>query len=173
MSRVVPQDAPPSDLAAHAVELLEHNAYLTLGTAGADGLPWTTPVYFAADGLRDYYWCSNPDSLHSRHVDERPDISLVVFDSTVRPYHGRALYARAAAEMLDGDELEVALSVYPGPPQRGGREFRSEELSGASPLRLYRARAAEVWVLCPRAPRMPCPLHGRSDDHRARVVPPA
>ena len=46
------------DLGAHALALLEANKYLTLGTADPDGRPWTTPVYFASAGLRQYYWVS-------------------------------------------------------------------------------------------------------------------
>jgi nitroimidazol reductase NimA-like FMN-containing flavoprotein (pyridoxamine 5'-phosphate oxidase superfamily) len=77
-------------LVEHARSLLEGNAYLTLGTVGADGRPWTTPVYFAADGLVDFYWMSSTESRHSLHLADNAAVSLVVFDSTVAPYHGRA-----------------------------------------------------------------------------------
>jgi hypothetical protein len=36
---------------------------------------------------------------------------------------------------------------------------------------VWRAVATSVWVLCPRKRGRPCDLHGRSDDHRAAVVP--
>jgi Pyridoxamine 5'-phosphate oxidase len=81
------------DLMGHAQALLDANLYLTLGTTGTDGRPWTSPVCFAAAGVREYYWVSATDAQHSRNLAERPDISLVVFDSTVAPYHGRAVYA--------------------------------------------------------------------------------
>ncbi|MFC7494204.1 MULTISPECIES: pyridoxamine 5'-phosphate oxidase family protein [unclassified Nocardioides] len=155
----------------HAAELLAQNAYLTLGTVGPDGRPWASPVYFAADGVSDFYWSSTPVSRHSENLAAHPAVSLVVFDSTVPPYHGRALYADATAEVLAGDDLERGLAVYPGSPERGGTGLTADELSGSSPWRLYRARATEVSVLCPREPRQPCPLHGRNDDHRARVWP--
>jgi hypothetical protein len=81
------------DIAAHARALLDANGFLTLGTVDPDGRPWTSPVYFAADGLREFYWSSRTDAVHSRNLTERPDVSIVVFDSSVRPYHGRTLYA--------------------------------------------------------------------------------
>lgn len=81
------------ELAAQARALIEANRYLTLSTVGPDGRPWTTPVYFTAAGLREFYWASAADAVHSRHLAERPQVSWVVFDSTVAPYHGRALYA--------------------------------------------------------------------------------
>lgn len=158
-----------ADLLEHAAELLAGNAYLTLGTVGADGKPWTSPVYFAPEGLSDFYWCSTPDSRHSHNVAQRPTVSLVVFDSTVPPYHGRALYAEADAEMVADADLERGLTVYPGSPERGGVGMTAADLTGSSPWRLYRARASTVWVLCPRDPRQPCALHGRAYDHRAEV----
>lgn len=164
-------EALDTPLPDHARSLLERNAYLTLGTVGDDGRPWTSPVYFAADGLADFYWMSSLTSRHSLNVDAHPDVSLVVFDSTVPPYHGRALYAVAVASVVDEAGLERGLSVYPGPPARGGSTVAVEDVTGSSPWRLYRARATDVWVLCPREPRQACPLHGRADDHRARVHP--
>jgi len=40
------------DLAAHARALLDANGFPTLGTVDPDGRPWTSPVYFAAAGVR-------------------------------------------------------------------------------------------------------------------------
>jgi len=159
------------DLVAHAHDLLEQNRYVTLGTVGEDGRPWTSPVYFAAEGLADFWWVSSEGSRHSVNLGLRPDVSLVVFDSTVPAYHGRALYAVGRASVVEVDEISHGLEVYPGPESRGGSGLTVEDVTGESPWRLWRARADEAWVLCPREPRQPCPLHGRSDDHRERVHP--
>jgi pyridoxamine 5'-phosphate oxidase-like protein len=59
------------DIAAHARDLLDANAFLTLGTIDPDGRPWTSPVYFAASGLRDFYWSSEIGAVHSRNLTER------------------------------------------------------------------------------------------------------
>lgn len=158
-------------LADHARSLLERNRYLTLGTVGADGQPWTSPVYMAADGLTDFYWVSNQESLHSVNVAAHAPVSLVVFDSTVPAYHGRALYAVGSAAVVDETELDHGLSIYPGPESRGGSALTLDDVTGDSPYRLYRARASQVWVLCPREPRQPCPRHGWNKDHRELVHP--
>lgn len=157
-------------LSAHAQSLVDSIAYVTIGSINDDGTPWTSPVYFTADGLRDFYWTSSQTSQHSRNVEARPAVSLVVFDSTVPAYHGRALYGSAIAEIVDGDELAHGLQVYPGPEERGGSQLTLDDVTGESPYRLYRARATDVWVLCPREPRQPCPLHGHNFDHRERVL---
>ena len=158
------------DLAAHASAVIDANLYLTLGTADRDGRPWTTPVYFAPAGHRDFYWTSAIDARHSRHIAERPRVSMVIFDSTVAPYHGRAVYAVGDARELSGGDLDRALTVYPRRDGRGAGPVTREEVSGPAPYRLYQATASDVWVLCPREPRQPCPLHGLAVDHRARVA---
>jgi nitroimidazol reductase NimA-like FMN-containing flavoprotein (pyridoxamine 5'-phosphate oxidase superfamily) len=156
-------------LATHAQTIIDTNRYLTLATTGQDGHPWATPVYFAAAGLREYYWTSTTDARHSRNLAERPQLSIVIFDSTVAPYHGRAVYAVAQARELSGDDLDQALEIYPGAYARGGTPLTREDVTASSPYRLYRATASDLWVLCPREPRQPCPLHGIAQDHRARV----
>jgi hypothetical protein len=157
------------DLARHAQDLLEANHYLTLGTTGTDGRPWTSPVYFAAAGLREFYWISDSDAQHSRNLTARPHVSLVVFDSTVAPYHGRAVYAAGWARELSGAELDAGLAAYPGSPERGVPTITRGDVTGSSPYRLYQATATDLWVLCPREPRQPCPLHGLARDHRTRI----
>ena len=159
----------PDDLTAHARALLDANRYLTLGTVDANGRPWTSPVYFAPAGIRDFYWTSETDARHSRNLVERPQVSVVVFDSSVPPYHGRAVYAVGTARELQGDELDRGLQVYPGPSDRDAIRLTRDEVSGSSPYRLYRATATEAWVLCPRDPRRPCRLHGLAKDHRTPV----
>ena len=159
----------PTDLTAHARDIIGANRYLTLGTVDADGRPWTSPVYFAPGHDHDFYWVSTTDAQHSRHVAERPEVSLVIFDSTVPPYHGRAVYAAGEAHEVAGDDLDRALAAYPRLGD-GSTPVTREDVTGESPYRLYRATASEMWVLCPREPRQPCPLHGLAKDHRAPVT---
>ena len=157
------------DLAAHARELLDANSFLTLGTVDPNGRPWTSPVYFAVAGLREFHWISQTDAVHSRNLTERPHVSIVVFDSSVRPYHGRALYASGTARELHGDDLDRGLPAYPGPSDRGASALTRDDVTGSSPYRLYRATATDLWVLCPRRPGEPCPRHGLAKDHRTPV----
>lgn len=95
-----------------------------------------------------------------------PDLAA---HSTVAPYHGRAVYAVGEARELSGGDLDRGLEVYPGPSHRGGAPVTRDDVTGASPYRLYRVTASDLWVLCPREPGQPCRLHGLGHDHRARV----
>jgi hypothetical protein len=158
-------------LVEHARAVIDATSYLTLGTVDADGRPWTSPVYFAPVGIREFIWVSASDADHSRHLAARPSVSLVVFDSTVAPYHGRAVYAVGEARALSGDDLDRALVAYPRRDDGGATELTRDDVTGPSPYRLYGVTASDLWVLCPREPRQPCPLHGLATDHRARVPP--
>ncbi|GAA0449312.1 hypothetical protein Ade02nite_58250 [Paractinoplanes deccanensis] len=156
-------------LASHARDIIESNLYLVLSTVDADGRPWTSPVYFAPAGERDFLWASETTARHSVNLAERPRVSFAVFDSAVEPYHGRAVYADAEAVEVPAGDVERALALY---PRRDGRDvtlLTRDDVTAPSGYRLYRASVSDLWVLCPRAPREPCELHGLAKDHRARV----
>ena len=69
------------DTAAHARDLLAENRYVVIASAGADGSPWGTPVWFAPEGLDRILWMSWPRSHHSQLIASRSRIALTVFDS--------------------------------------------------------------------------------------------
>src|ERR671910_447428 len=94
---------------ARAREIVDLNQYLTLATADAEGRPWASPVWFAHDGYTRFVWVSKPDARHSRSLASRPEVGIVVFDSTVPLGTGDAVYAEAAAEKLD--ELDAAGAI--------------------------------------------------------------
>jgi pyridoxamine 5'-phosphate oxidase-like protein len=39
---------------------------MTLATADERGRPWVSPVFYAVDGYRDFYWISSPEVTHYR-----------------------------------------------------------------------------------------------------------
>jgi hypothetical protein len=159
-----------TDLRAHAREIVDGTVYVVLGTVDASGHPWTSPVYFAPGDDSTFYWVSHVETQHSVNLATHPRVSLTVFDSTVLPYRGRAVYAVGEARVVVEPELSEALAVYPRPGGVDVTTLTAEDVSGDSPYRLYAVTASQLWVLCPREPRQPCPLHGLATDHRA-VVP--
>ena len=106
-----------------AAAVIEANKYLTLGTVDADGLPWVTPVYFTPDGHADFYWASSPEALHSKNIATTPDVSIAIFDSSVRIGGASAVYFRARASLVPDEELEACATLYtsrcrPADPKR-------------------------------------------------------
>lgn len=158
------------ELAVHARELIDGNRYMTLGTADAEGNPWVTPVFYATADYTSFYWVSEADTVHSRNLAGRARVSIVIFDSTVPAYTGRAVYMTATAHELSGSDLDRGVEIYPGPAIRGASAVTREEVQPPEPYRLYRAAVSAYSVLCPRDRRQPCPVHGIAADHRAEVV---
>ncbi|HEX4814506.1 MAG TPA: pyridoxamine 5'-phosphate oxidase family protein [Nonomuraea sp.] len=156
-----------STLADTVRAVIDANRYLTLGTADQMGTPWATPVYFAHDGYRDFLWISVPGAAHSRNIAERPEVSVVVFDSQVVPGTAQAVYMSATA--AEETDLDRWLPVYPGPAGRGGWVVPPEQLRAPAPFRLYRARVTRHWTLCPRESGTACAPHGQAFDHRTHV----
>jgi nitroimidazol reductase NimA-like FMN-containing flavoprotein (pyridoxamine 5'-phosphate oxidase superfamily) len=154
-----------SDLQALAREVIEHNRYLVLGTIDDSGRPRLSPVYFTHVEHREFFWVSSPDSHHSHNVDERPDVSLVVFDSSVAVGQGRAVYVDAVAQEVPAADLPAACARAFAVVGPDAVAFGPEEVSGDSDIRLYVARATrhEVHV------RGGDPAYERSVDWRQSV----
>ena len=144
---------------------------MTLGTTDADGNPWVSPVYFAQADYAEFYWQSAHAAAHSGNIARRPQVSMVIFDSQVPAYHGRAVYLTGTATELSGRGLDRAIEVYSGATAGEATSMELSEVSPPSDYRLYRATVTAAFVLCPRPPRQPCPLHAIDADHRTPVAP--
>lgn len=137
---------PTPDRAAQ--EVIADNRFMVLASADAEGRPWASPVWFAPGPGGEFLWISRPDARHSRNVAERPELTIVIFDSSVRPDDRQALYVEARAEELVGEERDAAVARYSAhsvaddlPP------LPVAKVSGDGPFRMYRAIASRAYVL--------------------------
>jgi nitroimidazol reductase NimA-like FMN-containing flavoprotein (pyridoxamine 5'-phosphate oxidase superfamily) len=133
-------------------EIIDANRYMTLATADATGLPWATPVWFATDDLREFFWVSDPNARHSRNIAARPDVAIVIFDSTVPVGGAQAVYMAARAEQVGVAGLDV---FNRHSEAQGERAWTHEDVTAPAKHRLYRATATEHYVLGPRDERVP------------------
>ena len=131
--------------------IIESNRYMVLGTAGEDGVPWVTPVWFAQADYRRFIWVSSPERRHSRNVRARPEVSIVIFDSQVAVGSARAVYMSGDAKELSGAELERDVALFDTASQAQGltRRWALEDMLAPAPFRLYRATVSQHWVLDP------------------------
>jgi hypothetical protein len=144
------------DLTAIARATIDANRYMTLGTADADGLPWVSPVWFAAADHREFFWVSTPERRHSRNLAARPQLSIVIFDSTQPVGGAQAVYIAAVAGALSGEAADAGIRVFTGRSEADGlRRWTYEDVAPGARFRLYRAVASEVFVLGPREDRVP------------------
>jgi nitroimidazol reductase NimA-like FMN-containing flavoprotein (pyridoxamine 5'-phosphate oxidase superfamily) len=136
------------DLADLARGIIDANRYVTLATADGDGRPWATPVWYAHEGYSDFLWVSRPDARHSRNLAGRPELAIVIFDSTVPVGGAEAVYLEALAEELSGAERERAIAALSRRSEAdGGGQWRTADVIAPAPHRLYRARASAHFVL--------------------------
>jgi hypothetical protein len=156
-------------LVAMARDVIDGNRYLTLGTAEPDGMPRLSPVYFTHDAYRTFYWISEPAAQHSANVARHPTITAVIFDSSKLPGTSEAVYLTATARQVPDDALAAECTVaFRNVGDRGGRPFAPAELSGAAPLRLFRADATSFAVHI----RGSHPTFGTGTDKRMSVDMP-
>lgn len=156
---------PQPDPRAIAEAMIDGSRYMTLATADADGQPFAAPVYFAHSQYTRFYWISGPGTQHSRNLAARPQLGIVIFDSTVPSSNAQAAYVRATAEQVAGADLAEALAVYPRPNDPGARPMTVADVQAPGPYRMYCATAYELAILCPRDSG-PCAVHGVAHDHR-------
>jgi nitroimidazol reductase NimA-like FMN-containing flavoprotein (pyridoxamine 5'-phosphate oxidase superfamily) len=99
---------------AVAKVIIDTNQYMVLATAGEDGSPWASPVYFAAVEYSDFFWVSRPEARHSRNIAARAGqaIGIVIFDSSVPIGTGQAVYMSAVARELRDGETEEGLAAF-------------------------------------------------------------
>lgn len=131
--------------------VLDTNSFMTLATSDADGTPWATPVWYATEDYKSLYWVSRPNTQHSRNIAGRPEVSVVVFDSTQRPGGVTAVYMTATATQLT--EVEEGMGVFSRKSAREEiGEWTVERVTGDAELRLYRAAVSVHYILDPDAP---------------------
>lgn len=141
---------------------------MTLGTTEPDHRPRLSPVYFNHVDYRDFYWVSSPTARHSTNIAARPEVAIVIFDSTDAVGEGKAVYVSAQASVVPDDELpqrcaEAFAQVGPG----RARAFEPHELTGDADLRLYRAHAISHDLHIPGRD----PIYGTGIDTRREVTP--
>jgi ribosomal protein S18 acetylase RimI-like enzyme len=154
-----------SDLPGLVHAVVDANRYLTLGTSEPDGRPRLSPVYFTHHQYRTFYWVSAPEAQHSRNIAVRPDVSLVVYDSTAPVGKGQAVYLTAVATEVPRVDLTAECGLAYAHPRGDGVAFTPDELTAPAPLRLYRARITAYDVHVPGGD----PVRGRGIDYRLTV----
>ena len=132
------KNGPMGDLGELARRTLASNTFMVLGTVDPSGRPRVSPVWFSLVDHTDAYWLSSPDAHHSQNIETRPEVSIVVFDSSAAPHTGQAVYLGATASRVPDNELADACA-------KAFRDVEPElsftpESLAEQPFVLYRAR---------------------------------
>lgn len=146
-----------SDPRALATQILETNRYMTLATADPTGLPWASPVWYAAGSdLREFFWVSSPVARHSSNIAGRPQIGIVIFDSQQPIGTGQAVYLSALAKQVPDQDIDRGIATFSLASQaQGGRAWSRADVGAQARHRLYHATAIEHFVLSSADERLP------------------
>jgi nitroimidazol reductase NimA-like FMN-containing flavoprotein (pyridoxamine 5'-phosphate oxidase superfamily) len=129
-----------------AREIIDANIYMVLATADRSGRPWATPVQYATEDRREFFWVSRPDVTHSRNLGERPELGIVIFDSHIPGENRQAVYMSATGREVppdhEGIEVFSRKSV-----SNGDEEWTAKDVSPPADLRLFCATVSEHFVL--------------------------
>jgi pyridoxine/pyridoxamine 5'-phosphate oxidase len=148
-----------AELEASAKAIVDASLYMVLATADRSGRPWATPVYFAHHGYREFVWVSQPRRRHSENIEARPEVGIVIFDSSVPISTGQGVYIEATAEQVTGDARIDPLAVFSERTlSHGGGAFTIADVEPPAALRLYRAVAVEQFILDDNDDRLPISL---------------
>jgi hypothetical protein len=118
-----------------ARDIIEASLYLVLATADAAGRPWSSPVYFAHIGFTEFFWVSSPDVTHSRNIEVRPEVGIVVFDSGSPIRTGQGVYMSAAARDGQPDHRIPCRSADVALPEPGRFPERYATANSTDPSR--------------------------------------
>ena len=137
-----------SDPVTTAKAIVDANLYMVLGTADEDGRPWVSPVYYAPIGYHEFLWVSRPETLHSHNLAVRPEVSIVIFDSSVPIGTGQGVYMAGTAEEVTGDARVSAMEAFSRrSAEHGGGDWTVADVEPSAELRLYRATATAHYIL--------------------------
>ena len=150
--------AASDDPSAVFEAVVSANEYMVLATADAAGVPWASPVWFATVDSTEFFWVSSPNARHSQNLAVRPGLAITIFDSRQAPGTGQGAYISALATQVAEDEVDEGMAIFSAASQRAGmRPWGRADVMPPARHRLYRATAAERFVLSPRDERLAVP----------------
>ena len=133
------------ELVKLAKDIIKSNIYLTLGTA--DSNPWVAPLFYCVTANYNFYFISQLDSLHTKHMIKNPRVAFAIFDSHVEEGKGTGVQAIGDIHMIDETELKTEINNY----HTTFIEIKPEFLKGDAPYRLFKLTPSEIWVTDPEA----------------------
>lgn len=135
------------ELTKFAIDTIKNNIYLTLGTTDGKN-PWTAPLFYAISEDFTFYFISQLDSLHTKHLLENPQVSFAIFDSHQKEGTGNGVQGSGKAYLLKDHELEEAFKWY----HTTFVEMKPETFIEPAPYRFFRIAPEHFYVLDPSAP---------------------
>ncbi|MFC1790373.1 pyridoxamine 5'-phosphate oxidase family protein [Patescibacteria group bacterium] len=129
-----------------ARDIVKNNIYLALATA--DDNPWAAPLFYCVDDQYNFYYISQLDSVHTKHLLKNPKVAFAIFDSHDPEGEGNGIQASGKAYLINKPkEIKEALEHY----STTYIDCKPEMFVGDNPYRLFKIVPEKFWILDPRA----------------------
>jgi nitroimidazol reductase NimA-like FMN-containing flavoprotein (pyridoxamine 5'-phosphate oxidase superfamily) len=149
----------PNDHWSVVTAVIDANRFMTMATANAHGTPWANPVWFATDDHRRFLWVSSSETRHSRNIETRPEIAIVIYDSRTTPAERQAVYLEAVAHQVSADQLADAIEIFSrASVEHGLSAWGRDDVTEPRLFRMYEATATQHWILGETDVRIPVPM---------------
>lgn len=100
------------EILKHISNFLHERMQMVISTSGEH--PWIATVYYALDSQLNFYFISDPKTLHGSHIGSNPHIALSVSDSPQHPSSkkkGVQIYG-IATQLKDEKEIKIGLTLW-------------------------------------------------------------
>ena len=128
-----------------AKSIVKNNIYLSLATA--DGDPWVAPLFYCTDPQYNFYFISQLDSVHTKHLLKNPMVSFAIFDSHQEEGKGNGIQAAGKAYRVPDEDIDEALKWY----HTTFIALTKELLTGPAPYKLFKIIPDKFYILDPGA----------------------
>ena len=130
-----------------AKDIIKNNIYLTLATTDGN-LPWSAPLFYCVDDKYNFYYISQMDSLHIKHILKNPKVAFAIFDSQAPEGQGNGVQVSGKAVLIDKeDDIGEALKHY----HTSFISCTPKDFDGSKPYRIFKIIPEKFYVLDPEA----------------------
>lgn len=134
------------NLVQFAKDIIKNNIYMTLSTTNGE-TPWAAPLFYAVTDNYIFYFISQMDSLHTRHILKNPEVAFAIFDSHQKEGTGNGVQASGKAYQLPDQELPEAFKWY----HTTFVKMTPESFTGIAPYRFFKIVPEKFYMLDPHA----------------------
>ncbi|MFC6340235.1 pyridoxamine 5'-phosphate oxidase family protein [Pseudomonas sp. CCM 7891] len=144
-------------LAERCDRLLHTTRFITLATASAHGAPWASTVnYVYRTETESLLWYSMSDSLHSRNIEQEPNISGSIFRTdlgdSAPPVGLDGIQLSGFARAIPDNEIEIVHKDYyrinfPDKDTREQWMLPLSDFNKSAKRSFYELRIRQLWLL--------------------------
>ena len=135
-----------SKYAEKAKKIITDNIYLTISTTDGN-TPWVAPLFYCVDEAFNFYFISQLESLHIKHILINPRAAFAILDSHQKEGTGNGVQGSGTVRQVPDEQLIEGLKWY----KTTFIDLTPENLKPPAPYRLFKIISKTFFILDPEA----------------------